>query len=176
GDALEQVVKSYEELLAWMEKAPAAPPLWWKPRYYGQYLEYAHRNPDTQTTWSHQPFRHSLPLLQIAVDPFLLGLIGRYHGKPFMISQAIASRYFPMAAKDFSSRMWHHDNLGKRINVMVLLTDVGPEDQYMSYLKGSHEYYHAYADHGGTSRITTDQLKNYPPYERVDCLGAAGTV
>jgi hypothetical protein len=39
---------------------------------------------------------------------------------------------------------WHHDMEERRLKVMILLTDIGQSDQYMSYVVGSHSIFHPY--------------------------------
>jgi hypothetical protein len=137
-----------------------------------------YRDPGTNTTYTLDPFRYHPSFLTAALDEFLLSVVERYFGKRVMLCEAVAHRYYPMEPKDFSSWMWHHDGLGKRINVMTLLTDVTDRDQYMIYLRGSQPLFHRFGHwyRPDKTRFTEDDLRRLPPFERMVCTAAAGTV
>jgi hypothetical protein len=51
-------------------------------------------------------------------------------------------RYLPEEERSNDMFGWHHDMEDRRMKMMVLLTDVGPGDQHMSYVRGSHRLMH----------------------------------
>jgi len=53
-------------------------------------------------------------------------------------------RYLPAESNDRDMFGWHHDMEEQRMKMMVLLTDVGETDQYMSYVTGSHRLFHPF--------------------------------
>ena len=57
---------------------------------------------------------------------------------------------------------------------MVLMTDVGPDDQHMTYIKGTHRRVHP---PGKSLRNWTDrEVEPFAGFEHLDCVGKAGTV
>ncbi len=109
---------------------------------------------------SNDPFEFSPTLVRFCATPFLLSLIEAYLKKPSFVHQAVASRYLPMSRSGFGSFQWHHDSWGKRLNVMILLSDVAEEDQYMSYLLGSHSIRHPY------ERYLNSRIENVEEYTK----------
>ena len=142
--------------------------------YEGTYCE-EKEDAETQSVFTYEPFRKAPSLLQIALNPLILEMVSLYFGKKTMLHQVVAARYLPMPTKDFGSWQWHHDAWGKRINVMLLLTDVSAEDQYMSYMAGSHRLIHP-LERYSNSRYTEDEVRSYANFERVDCIAPAGSV
>ena len=67
-----------------------------------------------------------------------------YLGKPAFIHRAQGLRYPPGPEQSTIQFHWHHDVEEKRFKIMVVLTDVGDEDQYMGYVLGSHRLFHPY--------------------------------
>lgn len=130
---------------------------------------------ENQVISSRNPFRHSADFLQIAMDETILDVIELYFGRRCMMNQAFGSRYEPTERNGFASWQWHHDAWGKRINVMVLFTDVTANDQYMSFLKGSHRLIHS-KDRTINSRFTEAEIEKYRQFEKIDCIAPAGTV
>jgi hypothetical protein len=93
-----------------------------------------------------------------------------------MIHMASATRYHPMEPRDFSAFQWHHDECGKHLNVITLLTDVTERDQPMTYLKGSHRMLHSRA-RWANSRFTREDVERmYPHLEQMTCTAAAGSI
>lgn len=132
-------------------------------------------DPEIQTISTRNPFRHSAEFLKIAMDEAILDIIELYFGRRCMMNQAFGSRYEPTERNGFASWQWHHDAWGKRLNVMVLFTDVTEKDQYMSFMKGSHRLIHS-KDRTINSRFTETEVGQFPQYPRFDCLGSAGSV
>lgn len=98
--------------------------------------------------------------------------ISDYIGKRMFFQQAILSRYYPREPEKFSSFQWHHDAHGKKINVMILLTDVGINDQRMSYVKKSHKEYRN-IEKCKNSRISDEEV-NSLGLDIFECCGKAG--
>lgn len=111
---------------------------------FQRYDEEEHWWPRDRAYVSNNAFRHSATLARLSGHPELLEVIGDYLGKPPHITRAVAMRYLPDADKDRDMFGWHHDMEDRRLKLLVLLTDVGPNDQYMSYVCGSHRLYHPY--------------------------------
>jgi hypothetical protein len=93
---------------------------------------------------SNEPFTFCRALLEICLNPKLTSLINTYLGKRAYITQGVALRICPNPTSGFGSFQWHHDAWGKRINMMIVLTEVGERDQHMTYAKGSHRFHHPY--------------------------------
>jgi hypothetical protein len=112
---------------------------------------------DSRQYSSNEPFTFSRALLEICLEPRLTSLIDCYLGKASYITQGVALRIEPNAKTGYSSFQWHHDAWGKRINMMILLTEVGERDQYMTYAKGSHLLRHSY-DKYVNSRFSPEEF------------------
>ena len=125
---------------------------------------------------SNEPFAISRALLEICLKPELVGLINSYLGKAAYITQGVALRLEANPKTGFGSFQWHHDAWGKRINMMIILTEVGEADQYMTYAKGSHRLRHSY-DKYLNSRCTSDELTRYCGNpEVVRCMAHPGDI
>ncbi len=93
---------------------------------------------------SNNAFHHSASLARFCSRADLLGLIEVYLGRLPHLTRAVAMRYLPDEEKSHDMYGWHHDMEDRRLKVLVLLTDVGTDDQYMSYVLGSNRLYHPY--------------------------------
>jgi hypothetical protein len=93
---------------------------------------------------SNNAFKYSAALARFCCRPELLAVIRDYLGRPPQITRGVAMRYLPDTAKDRDMFGWHHDLEDRRLKLLILLTDVGPADQYMSYVAGSHRLCHPY--------------------------------
>ena len=90
-------------------------------------------------------FKYSPQLARFCCNPKLVATANLYLGKPAFIQRALAMRYLPSPPSDDSQFGWHHDMEDKRFKIMILLTDVGEDDQCMSYVRGSHKLFHPYS-------------------------------
>lgn len=111
---------------------------------YRHYDEEEHYWAKDRAYVSNNAFKHSADLLALACHRELLDAARLYVGKPPIIQRGLAMRYLPNQATSNDMFGWHHDMEEKRFKVMILLSDVGPEDQHMSYLLGSHRLFHPY--------------------------------
>lgn len=175
GEQLKKMKREFGSMIQKIESSPpseemAMPKPWEKNTYREQAFD-----TDLEVTYTNNPFRLSPELLKIAVNDYIVDIVSRYFSKKCMLHQAVAHRYYPTEKRDFGSWQWHHDGWGKRINALVILTDVTEHDQYMSYMKGSHRLIHSY-NKNINSRFTEAEVKAHPEFERVDCLCPAGTV
>ena len=83
-------------------------------------------------------FRFCPELVALACDSRITRLARAYYGKPIQVKRAIAIRYLAAESSEADMFRWHHDMEDKLFKVLVLLTDVGDSDQYMTYAQGSH--------------------------------------
>lgn len=139
------------------------------------YREYAY-DEKMHMTFTFDPFKYGKAFLDLAVDELIVSVVGKYIGKKFMLQQSTVARYYPLDRNNFGSWQWHHDSWGRKINVMILLTDVTLQDQYMSFQKGSHSLYHSYEKTVKNDRFTEAEVAAIPNLEKFDCIGKAGTV
>jgi len=131
---------------------------------------------DSQTTFSNNPFKYSREFLEVALNCEIITIIGGYIGKKFMLQQSTAARCYPLNKTNFGSWQWHHDSWGKKVNVMVLLSDVTEADQYMSYMKFSHKIYHSFERTAVNDRFTEEEVLKLGVHNVVKCIGKAGTI
>ena len=78
-------------------------------------------------------------------------------------------RHLPLERPYVYGFRWHHDGWGRKFNVMVLLTEVGEDDPYMSYLMKSHRRYHGY-----DGFKTFSHAKGIYKQSKFDIAGLAG--
>ncbi len=83
-------------------------------------------------------FRFSPDLVALACDPRITSFARMYFGKPVQVKRAIAMRYLAAESSRTDMFRWHHDMEDRLFKVMLLLSDVGESDQYMTYARGSH--------------------------------------
>lgn len=125
---------------------------------------------------SNDPFTFSRALLEVCLKPELTSLINRYLGKTAYITQGVALRIEPNPNTGFSSFQWHHDAWGKRINMMIILTEVGEGDQHMTYAKGSHRLRHSY-DKYVNSRFSQEEFTERCSHQQVlNCYAKPGDI
>jgi len=89
-------------------------------------------------------FGYSPALLELSLSGRVTAIVGAYLRKPAFVQRAQAMRYLPSTPLESSQFHWHHDMEDRRLKMMLLLTDVGEDGQYMSYVLGSHAAYHPY--------------------------------
>lgn len=115
-----------------------------------------------------------------ALDDLVLDIVGGYYRKPFAIGNMAAMRLLPAPSRRVDEQ-WHHDTRGRQVHMMILLHDVLPTGQRMSYLRGSHRrIYTHFRAHAGSSRFEQDMqsgLAADPALAAriVDITGPAGT-
>lgn len=179
GERLKHMRAAFDSMIRRIEAAPLSPekltPFGGRLHPRTAYREQG-RSEEARTTFTNDPFKHDKAFLDFALAEFILGIVERYIRRRCMLQQGTASRYYPTPKNNFGSWQWHHDSWGTKVNVMVLLTDVGPADQYMSYMKRSHRIYHSYERTALNDRFTEAEVAAYKGLERIDCLGPAGTV
>jgi hypothetical protein len=90
-------------------------------------------------------FKHSPSLAAFCARPEIGELSDRYYGRASFFTRAVGMRYLPSSTRENDMFGWHHDLEDRRLKAMILLTDVGGNDQRMSYVKGSHALFHPYA-------------------------------
>jgi hypothetical protein len=111
---------------------------------FERYDDEEHYWPRDRAYVSNNAFKYSSALVRFCAQPDLLDVIQDCLGRPPVITRGVAMRYLPDTAKDRDMFGWHHDMEDRRLKLQILLTDVGPEDQHMSYVCGSHQLYHPY--------------------------------
>ncbi len=172
-----RVTADFKELIAYIENNPPGPqklaPAGYLPSTIYREWEV---NKSGATVHAHDPFKFKPELLSLAIHPFILALLSKYFRRKFYLQQSIASRYYPMSPAEFGSFQWHHDGWGKKINVMILLSDVSDDDQYMTFVEGSHRYIYNF-DRCSNSRFTEEEVLNlFPNNSHKKCTGEAGTI
>ncbi len=109
---------------------------------YRHYDEEEHYWPADRAFVCNNAFKYSAELVRVSCDPCLLSLVRHYLGKPPLIQRGVAMRYLPAPVREHDMFGWHHDMEEQRLKIMILLTDIGPNDQCMSYVLGSHALFH----------------------------------
>jgi hypothetical protein len=84
-------------------------------------------------------------LLALCCNPIVIETANYYLRKPGHIKRTYGMRYLPsepIRSKQFG---WHHDMEDRQLKLMIILTDIGEDDQYMTYVRASHNAYHPYS-------------------------------
>jgi hypothetical protein len=106
------------------------------------YFEEEHWWPEERAFVTNNAFKHSAQLVRFSRRLELLEAARLYLGRPPFVQRAVAMRYLAGPSTESEMFAWHHDLEDKRFKVMILLSDVGPDDQHMSYVCGSHTLFH----------------------------------
>ncbi len=114
-------------------------------KVFKRYDQEEHFRAKDQAFTTNNAFKYSPRFARFCCNPKLLATVNLYLGKPAFIQRSIAMRYLPSPPLEEAQFGWHHDMEEKRFKTMVLLTDVGEDDQCMSYVLGSHKLFHPYA-------------------------------
>jgi len=109
---------------------------------FQRYDEEEHWWARDQAYISNNAFKHCPTLAALCSSPDLMALSDAYFGASAHITRAVAMRYLPTEARTNDMFGWHHDMEDKRLKLMVLLTDLTPADQSMSYALGTHRLRH----------------------------------
>lgn len=125
---------------------------------------------------SNEPFAISRALLEVCLKPEIVSLINGYLGKRAYITQGVALRIDPHAETGFGSFQWHHDAWGKRINMMIILTEVGEGDQHMTYAKGSNLMWHSYDKYANSRYSAKEFAAHCSRMEVLKCLARPGDI
>jgi GT2 family glycosyltransferase len=141
---------------------------------FHHYDEREHWRSEHRAYVTNDAIRHSAALLELCCDPFLLALANGHLRKPAHIKRTVAMRYLPSAPLASQQFGWHHDMEDRQLKVMILLTDVGEDDQPMTYVRGSHDTFHPYSRFL-TNQLEFDYVRTYlPEIEVVKLTGRAG--
>lgn len=136
-------------------------------------VQIAPKNPDNSVFVPKSWLTECPVLSRAAVDPYLLGLVSYYWGKPVFLSETVGTRTEPVQLGDYSAYQWHHDAKNKQVKIMILLVDVPVDGQRMDYLPGTHKIWHDFGSYGET-RFKPEYVKKFG--QIVSCAGPAGTV
>jgi len=143
---------------------------------FERYDDEEHFWPRDRAYVSNNAFKYSASLVRLCGHPDLLDIIQGYLGRPPHITRAVAMRYLPDIEKDRDMFGWHHDLEDRRLKIQILLTDVAPQDQHMSYVCGSPRLYHPY-EMFLDNRCSLDYCREkLDEIEVFDAVGRAGDV
>lgn len=122
------------------------------------------------------PLRNSEALVEFCRTPLITESAKAYLGKQMHIKRVMGMRYLPSTSLDKQQFGWHHDMEDKQFKVMVLLTDIGPEDQYMAYIPGTHTLIHDY-EHFLSNKITYEDCHlDASSVKEIHSTGKAGDI
>ena len=109
---------------------------------FQHYDEEEHWWPKDRAYVTNNAFKHSIDLVRWCCEGTPPAVTDGYLGRTAHVSRGVAMRYLPAESSGANMFGWHHDMEDQRLKMMVLLTDVGENDQAMSYVVGSHRLYH----------------------------------
>ncbi|MEQ1757264.1 MAG: glycosyltransferase [Vicinamibacterales bacterium] len=140
------------------------------------YDEEEHWWPNDQAYVSNNAFKYSPDLARLCCHDDLIACARLFLGRTPFIQRGVAMRYLPIASRDNDMFGWHHDMEERRFKMMILLTDVEPGGQHMSYILGSHRLFHPYAMFLKSSCGIEYCRKHLPAVETYDATGKAGDI
>ena len=116
----------------------------------------------------------SAGLLSLCCDPVVIETANHYLHKTSHIKRTYAMRYLPSEAIHSNQFGWHHDMEDRQLKLMIILTDVEENDQYMTYIRGSHNVFHSYPQFLKNT-LDFDYCRTYlSDIESVKTIGRAG--
>ncbi len=111
---------------------------------YTHYHTEEYWHPQQRIFVTNNAFKYSTEFTRLSCNEMLLEIVNHYLQKTGFIQRAQAMRYLPGEKNGKIQFKWHHDMEDKRVKMMILLSDVGAKDQYMTYVLGSHKVFHPY--------------------------------
>jgi len=107
---------------------------------------------DTKEYWrakhrayvTNDALQYSNELIKFCDNPILTETVNHYLEKVAYIKRVYAMRYLPFKPINGAQFEWHHDMEDRQLKVLLLLTDISEQDQYMNYVKGTHKVFHPY--------------------------------
>lgn len=172
GDQLRQVQADIDRLVRKMK--------WGRLTGGSKYKHYDQREywqPKHKSYVFNDPLKDSEALVAFCELPFLREAADAYLGKKSHIKRVMGMRYLPTGESLEKQQFgWHHDMEDTQFKVMVLLTDIGQEDQYMAFVPGTHVHAFDY-EHFLTNKITYEDCGIDPlTAPEIHTLGKAGDV
>lgn len=135
----------------------------WLPGKRFKFKRYDQREywqPKHQSYVTNDAFRYSPELVSLCCKPEIIALANRYLRKPAHVKRAYGMRYLPRGEIRKQQFLWHHDMEDRQLKIMILLTEVGEQDQYMTYVRGSHEAFHP-VERFETNALDFDYCRTY---------------
>ena len=114
-------------------------------------------------------------VMELCMDQRLFEIGSYYLKKPVQLMRALGMRYLPKAPAANRQFAWHHDMDDRLFKVMLLLTRVTPDDQYMSYVKGTHTARRKY-ENFLSNKLHFDRPEDEEKYDIVNCYGEPGDI
>lgn len=139
-----------------------------------RYHEEEHYWPDDTAYISNNAFAHSPTLVEVACRPFVIELATQYFGKRTHIQRAGAMRYLPGGRTGHNMFAWHHDLEGRRLKLMILLTEVSKQDHSMGYVVGSNNIDHPWTRYQTNSLSLDYCARRLGNCEIVETIGSPG--
>lgn len=123
-------------------------------------------------------FHRSEEISDIGTDPFLLGLIECYTGRPVGLFEVLAYRTGSIDIEDYGAFQWHHDCKRKQVKIFMLLTDVSEETQHTKYATKTQKIFHKMTHYEETRFTDEEAQKHAEKYGGNIVIGGgkAGTV
>jgi ectoine hydroxylase-related dioxygenase (phytanoyl-CoA dioxygenase family) len=87
---------------------------------------------------SHDPLMFSPAYARFLLLPDLIAVVQGYLGKHWLYQAMIATRTEPSEPIRAGFASWHHDARGRKLNIILLLTDVPEDGPTTMVLRGSH--------------------------------------
>jgi len=142
----------------------------------GTFILEEYWQPQNRLFITNNAFKYSTELARLSCNEMLLEIANHYLKKTGFIQRAQAMRYSSGGQNGQLPFSWHHDANEKRMKIMILLTDVGPEDQYMTYVLGSHKVFHSYEKFLRSKLSFDDYKEHLDTISIVKATGKAGDI
>lgn len=101
-------------------------------------------DPDFRIYTCNDPFQLTQELWDVVLGDDLLSIANSYFGRQAYVARALGVRHLPSPPRDAYQWRWHHDGWGRKLNVHIVLTDIGEGGQALTYKKGTQKQFHGY--------------------------------
>ncbi|WP_235300159.1 phytanoyl-CoA dioxygenase family protein [Synechococcus sp. GFB01] len=175
------VAAAVADLDRFIERMPALQGTWrTKPRSTGGIIDYrVHEfQRDLNIYRSHDPLMFSPTYAQFLLLPALTAIAESYLGRGWLYQAMIATRTESSAPTREGFAQWHHDARGRKLNALLLLTDVPANGPATIVLAGSHHllYSRARRVHNFFSDEEVELLQQRFGWRERVCHGRAGSL
>lgn len=123
---------------------------------------------------SNNPFKYSAELIRTCCHPAIIETINCYLGKVGFIHKGSATHYLPGGARGTGVFNWHHDAAGKRVKLMILMSDTDEDSRCTTYIEGSHTIIHPLSEYTKNMLDPSYCLKFIPEVNIVKFTGKPG--
>jgi len=125
-------------------------------------------------TLINKPFHSVTGLVPLVKDPLIVAFVRGYFRRPDILLAEASLEHLPAVNTDEGSYKWHYDLRGKQLKCMILLSDVPPDGQHFSFVKGTHVHRPIISRKDG--RISDSEMECYDNSLYTHGIGPMGSI